>query len=126
MLSFNKTLRTGDTYTFSVSNAGKDKVRWHSSKSSVLTVDSKGKCKAVKHGTASVTAKVNCPGLRFRALPQLVGHHAAVQDRVLGEKRIPFDVSLDPFYSEENMMHLSRSIRNLESGNGSEHDIIED
>lgn len=69
MLSFNKTLRTGDTYTFSVSNAGKDKVRWHSSKSSVLTVDSKGKCKAVKHGTASVTAKVNvlvCDSARYR------------------------------------------------------------
>ncbi|MCI6237918.1 MAG: type II toxin-antitoxin system RelB/DinJ family antitoxin [Lachnospiraceae bacterium] len=46
--------------------------------------------------------------------------------KVTREKRIPFDVSLDPFYSEENMMHLSRSIRNLESGNGSEHDIIED
>lgn len=46
--------------------------------------------------------------------------------KVTREKRIPFDVSLDPFYSEENMMHLSRSIRNLESGNGAEHDIIED
>lgn len=46
--------------------------------------------------------------------------------KVTREKRIPFDVSLDPFYSEENMMHLSRSIRNLEAGNGSEHDIIED
>lgn len=46
--------------------------------------------------------------------------------KVTREKRIPFDVSLDPFYSEENMMHLSRSIRNLESGIGSEHDIIED
>ena len=46
--------------------------------------------------------------------------------KVTREKRIPFDVSLDPFYSEENMMHLSRSSRNLESGNGSEHDIIED
>ena len=45
--------------------------------------------------------------------------------KVTREKRIPFDVSLDPFYSEENMMHLSRSIRNLEAGNGSEHDIIE-
>lgn len=46
--------------------------------------------------------------------------------KVTREKRIPFDVSIDPFYSEENMVHLSRSIRNLESGNGSVHDIIED
>ena len=46
--------------------------------------------------------------------------------KVTREKRIPFDVSIDPFYSEENMKHLRRSIHNLESGNGSEHDIIED
>ena len=46
--------------------------------------------------------------------------------KVTREKRIPFDVSIDPFYSAENMKHLRRSIHNLESGNGSEHDIIED
>ena len=46
--------------------------------------------------------------------------------KVTREKRIPFDVSIDPFYSEENMKHLRRSIHNLESGNGSEQDIIED
>lgn len=46
--------------------------------------------------------------------------------KVTREKRIPFDISIDPFYSEENMKHLSRSIRNLESGNGTEHDIIEE
>ena len=46
--------------------------------------------------------------------------------KVTREKRIPFDVSIDPFYSDENMKHLRKSIHNLESGNGSEHDIIED
>lgn len=45
--------------------------------------------------------------------------------KVTREKRIPFDVSIDPFYSDENMKHLMRSIENLESGNGKEHDLIE-
>lgn len=36
--------------------------------------------------------------------------------KVCREHRIPFDVSLDPFYSESNMLFLSDSIRELESG----------
>lgn len=46
--------------------------------------------------------------------------------KVTREKRIPFEVSIDPFYSDENMKHLKKSINNLESGNGKEHDLIED
>ena len=46
--------------------------------------------------------------------------------KVTREKRIPFEVSIDSFYSEENMDHLKKSIRNLESGNGTVHDLIED
>ncbi len=38
---------------------------------------------------------------------------------------IPFEVSLDPFYSESNMAHLKRGIEALNSGRGIEHDIIE-
>lgn len=41
------------------------------------------------------------------------------------EKRIPFDVSIDPFYSESNMAHLRRGIEALNAGKGVEHDIIE-
>ena len=41
------------------------------------------------------------------------------------EHRIPFEVSYDPFYSESNMSHLERSIRDLNAGNGKEHDLIE-
>ncbi len=37
--------------------------------------------------------------------------------KVIREKRIPFDVSLDPFYSESNMKALSKSIKELEEGN---------
>ena len=35
---------------------------------------------------------------------------------VIREKRIPFDVSIDPFYSESNMKALSKSIKELEQG----------
>lgn len=41
------------------------------------------------------------------------------------EKRIPFDVSIDPFYSDSNMAHLQRGIEALNEGRGVEHDIIE-
>ena len=32
------------------------------------------------------------------------------------EKRIPFDVSIDPFYSESNMKAIKESIKQLERG----------
>ncbi|MCI8352752.1 MAG: type II toxin-antitoxin system RelB/DinJ family antitoxin [Clostridia bacterium] len=32
------------------------------------------------------------------------------------EKRIPFDVSIDPFYSESNINTLNKSIKQLEEG----------
>ena len=49
--------------------------------------------------------------------------------KFLHEKRIPFDISVtedDPFYSEENMKHLSRSISRLEDGKGQVHDLLEE
>ena len=45
--------------------------------------------------------------------------------KVIREKRIPFEVSVDPFYSESNMEHLRRGITALNAGKGIEHDIIE-
>lgn len=44
------------------------------------------------------------------------------------EKRIPFDVSVDPFYSDENMNYLKRIISDIESGKTElhQHDLIED
>lgn len=36
--------------------------------------------------------------------------------KVTREKRIPFDVSVDPFYSEENMAYLAKSIKQLREG----------
>ncbi len=33
------------------------------------------------------------------------------------EKRIPFEVSVDPFYSERNLKTIKKSIKELENGN---------
>jgi DNA-damage-inducible protein J len=48
--------------------------------------------------------------------------------KVSREKRIPFEISADPFYSESNMKYLERVISNIESGKAklTEHDLIED
>lgn len=44
------------------------------------------------------------------------------------EKRIPFEVSVDPFFSESNLRYLRDVISDIESGRAklSEHDLIED
>lgn len=51
------TLWVGDTLQLKVKNTGK-KVKWKSSKKSVVTVSSKGKIKAKKAGKAVITAKI--------------------------------------------------------------------
>ena len=45
---------------------------------------------------------------------------------VTREKRIPFEVSADPFYSESNQKHLQRVVAELNAGKSVEHEIIED
>ncbi len=47
--------------------------------------------------------------------------------KVIREKRIPFDVSIDPFYSESNMRHLSKIVSEVDSGTAvlTEHELIE-
>ena len=44
------------------------------------------------------------------------------------EKRIPFEVSVDPFYSDANMTYLRKVISEIDSGRTSlaEHELIED
>lgn len=44
------------------------------------------------------------------------------------EKRIPFDVSVDPFYSDANMNYLKKVISEIDSGKSKlqEHELIED
>ena len=41
------------------------------------------------------------------------------------EMRIPFEVSVDPFYSSANQKVLEESIRQLESGRGKQHELLE-
>lgn len=36
--------------------------------------------------------------------------------KMIREKRIPFDVSIDPFYSESNMKAIDESIKQLKEG----------
>ena len=39
------------------------------------------------------------------------------------EKRIPFEVSVDPFYSDENMARLRKSIAQMEKTGGTVHEV---
>jgi len=41
------------------------------------------------------------------------------------EQRIPFEVSIDPFYSESHMAHLRRGMAALDAGQGVEHELID-
>ena len=42
------------------------------------------------------------------------------------EMRIPFEVSVDPFYSNVNQEILERSVQMLKDGHGAEHELIEE
>lgn len=39
------------------------------------------------------------------------------------EKRLPFEVSVDPFYSDENMARLRKSIAQMEATGGTVHEV---
>ena len=39
------------------------------------------------------------------------------------EKRIPFEVSVDPFYSQENMTRLKESVAQMEATGGTIHEV---
>lgn len=39
------------------------------------------------------------------------------------EKRLPFEVSIDPFYSTENMARLKASIAQMEATGGTVHEV---
>jgi len=43
--------------------------------------------------------------------------------KVAREKRIPFEVAVDPFYSEQNMTRLKKSIAQMESTGGAIHEV---
>ncbi len=41
------------------------------------------------------------------------------------EMRVPFEVSVEPFYNPANQKVLEASIQQLDSGKGTQHDLIE-
>ena len=41
------------------------------------------------------------------------------------DKRIPFELTADPFYSASNMEHIRRGVEALDAGKGVEHELIE-
>ncbi len=45
---------------------------------------------------------------------------------VLREQRLPFEIKLDPFYSEANQQRLLKSIAQLETTGGTMHELIEE
>ena len=47
--------------------------------------------------------------------------------KVIREQKIPFEVSIDPFYSVENMARLQKSIDDVRTGKATlkEHELIE-
>lgn len=46
---------------------------------------------------------------------------------VIREKRIPFEIAqtADPFFSEDNLAYVKKSVRELREGKGSAHGLIE-
>lgn len=48
--------------------------------------------------------------------------------KVSRERRIPFEVSADPFYSASNMAHLAQVTANIDCGTArlTEHELIEE
>ena len=45
--------------------------------------------------------------------------------KVSREKRIPFEVAADPFFSETNVNRLRKAIADIEAGKVIEHELIE-
>ncbi len=39
------------------------------------------------------------------------------------EKRLPFEISIDPFYSDENIKRLKKSIAQMETTGGTIHEV---
>lgn len=48
--------------------------------------------------------------------------------KVARERRIPFELSADPFYSESNMFYMEKKMEDYKSGrlNFAEHELIEE
>ena len=80
----------------------------------------------------------NIPATTIRIDPEVKREAAAILDELglsmstavtmLAKKmtrvqRLPFDVSVDPFYSEQNMARLRKSIAQMEATGGTVHEF---
>lgn len=45
--------------------------------------------------------------------------------KMTNEQRIPFDVSIDPYYTGQNKKYIQEGIDALRKGRGKKHDLIE-
>lgn len=43
--------------------------------------------------------------------------------KVAREMRIPFEIAVDPFYSQANMARLKKAINDLDAGKGTPHEV---
>ena len=52
---------------------------------------------------------------------------SAIIKKLGSERRIPFEITADSFYSKQNMEHLNQSIQNVKEGKTTlkEHELIE-
>lgn len=104
------TLMAGNTYTLKVKKAS-GKVKWKSSKKSVATVSSKGKVKAKKAGSATITARVSGKKLTCRV---------KVKSAAKGTKANPksaYALNTFTFYQEEKKSgKFSIKLLRFESG----------
>ena len=52
---------------------------------------------------------------------------SAIIKKLGSERRIPFEITADPFYSKQNMERLNQSIQNIKEGKTTlkEHKLIE-
>ncbi len=46
--------------------------------------------------------------------------------KMVRERRIPFELNVDPFYSDRNQDYLMKSVRELREGKGHSHELLED
>lgn len=82
---------------------------------------------------ATITARVDeSDKIRFDTFCSNVGLNtsAAINlfvKAVLRENRIPFDITYnpDPFFSDENLAYIEKSVRELREGKGHAHELIE-
>ena len=51
---------------------------------------------------------------------------SAFAAKTVQEQRVPFELSVDPFYNIENQKLILAAIEQLDSGHGTLHDLVED